>query len=314
MCFNPLRAELPPEGGRPILDPEGSLKLPCGKCSLCISKRAIEWATRARHEISEHNENCFITLTYAPENLNSDFIIKKDFQDFMKRLRKKSRKPIRYMVSYEYGSLTFRPHMHAILFGYSPAKQKHTLNSPSGHKLFTSPIMDELWDKGFHSIGEANEETAYYIASYALKGKERTIIHPNTGEECDIRDQMDSSKRPAIGLKYFEKNYEQLINTNNMLPRYYQKKLEEIDPLAFEMYQNKVQLNLKERSSYENYAKFVIDSQKSSLHVPHFREDIGTDKQIKTKEYLERRLKSLRDSYTPYMKKEKDHVKNVRNS
>jgi hypothetical protein len=291
MCLFPIKAEPCPERGRPTLHPEGSLKLPCGKCHICISKRAIEWATRARHEMSDHEENSFITLTYAPEHLRSDFIIKSDFQKFMKRLRKKTGKNIRYMVSYEYGSQNFRPHMHAILFGYSPPNQKHISNSPSGHKLFISSEMEQLWNFGYHSIGEANEQTAYYIASYALKGKERTIMHPNTGEEVEICDTMDVSKRPGIGLNYFLKNYKQMLDTDMVLPRYYKKKLEEVNIEAFEEYQNKVQENLKERSDYEKFAKFTIDHQKSSLHNPTFRANNKSHKENLRKDYFERRLK-----------------------
>lgn len=301
MCLHPIRAELPPEGGRPTLTPEGNLKLPCGKCHVCISKRAIEWATRARHEMSEHQENSFITLTYAPEHLSSDFIVKKDFQKFMKRLRRKTNQKIRYMVSYEYGSQYFRPHMHAILFGYNPSNQEYLTTTNSGSKLFTSPEMDELWGKGYHSIGEANEATAYYIASYALKGKERTIIHPETGEQVDIRDQMNVSTRPAIGLNYFLKNYDQLTDSGSILPRYYQKKLEEVDPDRFEDYQNSIMEKLQTRSDYENYAKLIIHNKKSSLHSSAFREDYinseTSDKENRRREFLEKRLKQLRDDY-----------------
>lgn len=311
MCLNPITAELPPEGGRPALDPEGSLKLPCGKCHVCISKRAIEWATRARHEMSEHEENCFITLTYAPEHLSSDFIIKSDFQKFIKRLRKQTKKKIRYMVSYEYGSKYFRPHMHAILFGYSPPNQEHVLTSPKGHKLFKSPKMEQLWTKGYHSIGEANEKTAYYIASYALKGKRRTISHPETGEEIEIRDQMNVSTRPAIGKNYFLKNYKQMIDTGAILPRYYKKVLEEYKPELFTEYQDKVLQNLKQRSDHENYAKFIIYHSESSLHSPTFREDCRDNqtyyRENKEREYHERRLKQLRDNYAPI---NKERIKN----
>ena len=143
------------EGGRPKLDPEGELKLPCGKCDECISKRSIEWATRAKHEISTHKENCFITLTYDDDH-RPDGIIKRDFQLFIKKLRKRYRKPIRYMVSYEYGTKTNLPHMHAILFGYDFKDQK-LLKYNKGNPLFTSKHLTSLWDKGFHSIAEANE-------------------------------------------------------------------------------------------------------------------------------------------------------------
>jgi hypothetical protein len=322
MCLSPIRAELSPEGGRPVLNPEGNLKLPCGKCHICISRRAIDWATRARHEMSLHDENSFITLTYNNENLNSDFIIKRDFQLFMKKLRKKTNKKIRYMVSYEYGSQFFRPHMHAILFGHDPKDQSYLMNSPSGSQLYTSSEIDKLWTNkdgdsmGYHSVGEACEETAYYIASYALKGKEREIFHPETGESVEIRDQMNVSVRPAIGLKFFEKNYEQMLDTESVLPRYYQKKLEEIDPIAFEHYQDNVQSKLKGRSDYENYSKLIINNAKSSLHSATFRADYENtnenNREVKRRKFLERRLKELKNDYA-FLKKGEKNAKNVYN-
>ena len=75
------------EAGKPRLDKEGELKLPCGKCRECISKRAVEWATRARHEISLHKQNSFITLTYNPENLPSKLITDEVKQDFKKSIQ-----------------------------------------------------------------------------------------------------------------------------------------------------------------------------------------------------------------------------------
>lgn len=302
MCLFPINATLPSDGGRPTLDPEGSLKLPCGQCYQCISKRALEWATRAKHEISLHKENSFITLTYNPENLNSDFIIKSDFQKFVKRLRKKlySSKKLRYMVSYEYGTKLYRPHMHVIFFGYNPSNQKFLKNTPSGNPIFTSQEISDLWDKGFHSIGTANEKTAYYIASYALKGKKKTIHHPDTGETIEIADTMDASKRPAIGLDYFLKNYQQLIDTKITLPRYYKKKLEENFPQLYEEYQNSMVETPIASSSGEKYAKYIIDSQKLNLSSTHHRTDGKTAEEIKKGEYYERLLKSNRDDYIAY--------------
>lgn len=318
MCLFPINAEHPPEGGRVKLSLEGSLRLPCGKCTECISKRAMEWSLRAKHEISEASENSFITLTYNNENLNSNFIIKKDFQKFIKRLRKKLKTKIKYMVSYEYGKKYFRPHMHAIIFGYNPSNQKFLKNTPSGHPIFTSKDIGKLWDKGYHSIGVANEQTAYYIASYALKGKKKTIYHPNTGESIEIADTMDVSKRPSIGLNYFAKNYQQLINTNTILPRYYLKILQEhaealtdkenkkilskrqkyilnlfpnLTDDLFAEYQDRQTLQIKNRSDGENYAKFVISNQKTSLSSTHLREDALNPYEQKLRRYQTGHLK-----------------------
>jgi hypothetical protein len=143
----------------------------------------------------------------------------------MKKLRKYTNKKINYMVSHEYGTKTFRPHHHVILFNYSPEDLKFLKLSPKGEKLFTSKELDKIWKNGFHAVGDANEKTAYYIAAYALKGKKHKIVD-QLGEEHDVSDSYDCSKRPAIGLEYFKNNYKQLIDSNERLPRYYRKKLE----------------------------------------------------------------------------------------
>lgn len=293
MCLFPLRSSLCPLGGRPTLDPEGSLMLPCGKCKECISKRALEWALRARHEMSMHKENSFLTLTYSPENLKSDFIIKPDFQNFMKRLRKHTMRNIRYMVSYEYGSKTYRPHMHAIIFGWEPPKQQFLKTTKTGHRLFTSSSLDKLWKHGFHSIGTANEKTAYYIASYALSGKAKTIVHPTTGEELQIQDCMDVSKRPAIGYLYLQQNCRQLVDSGEIMPRYYLKKLQSLNPTLHQRYEDERMTKFKTRSSHELYAKFTIDEAKSNQSNTEFREF----EEDKSKNYLEKLLKDNRDDY-----------------
>lgn len=298
MCLSPIRAAKQ-EFGRPKFCHEGELCLPCGKCTECIKKRAIEWAQRAKHEISLHNENCFLTLTYDEDNLPSQFIIKDDFQLFMKRLRKKLKKKIRYMVSYEYGSQKFRPHFHAIIFGYSPRNQKLLKKTPKGDSLFTSEEIKNLWNKGFHSIGTANEKTAFYIASYALKGKKHELIHPTTGEIQTVQDSMDVSKKPAIGLEYLNQNAEQLVNSNEPLPRYYVKKLPE---KLLEEYENKLIFNLKTRSSQELLAKFVIDQQKLDQSPSHYRE-IDLDK--KSLKGFKSILTNIRNTYVTATKAKK---------
>lgn len=210
----------------------------------------------------------------------------------MKKLRKTTENKLGYMVSYEYGGKTNRPHMHAIIFGYSPSKQVHIKNSPSGYPLFTSESISKLWDKGYHSIADANAKTAYYIASYALKGNSTYIVDEETGEEVEVHDKMDVSKKPGIGLKYLAKNAEQLVNSGDILPRYYLKHLEEprvidknypwIDttgfPQLFMDYQNRSMENLKARSSHEIYSKHCIVHQKNALHSTPFRADCDYSK------------------------------------
>ena len=326
MCLFPINAEPCPDGGTPRLDKEGSLKLPCGKCRECISKRAVEWATRARHEISEHTENSFITLTYNEQSLPSRLItddIKNDWRKFMKRLRKKLNQKISYMVSYEYGSQHFRPHMHALIFGWSPSNLQYWSTTQSGSKIYRSDELEKLWTYGYSSIGEANEKTAYYIASYALKGKERDIFHPETGEELTVRDEMSCSKRPAIGLEYFLKNAEQVVNSGDIIPRYYVKNLEDRErhtkliekypqhsdkikkfPDLVLEYEENLQRQIKNRSDHEKFAKFKIDLAKSDLNSTAFRATDLTDREKQKIAIYESQLKTERDNYVSITNKE----------
>jgi len=271
MCLFPVRAEKQ-EFGRPKLDPEGSIQLPCGKCYECISKRAVDWATRCRHEISLHNENCFLTLTYDDENLPSFLIVKKEFQKFIKKLRKKTKSKLRYIVSHEYGGKTGRPHHHAIIFGYNPDNQIYNREAPSGEPLFVSKDIDKLWTHGYHSIGTANEKTAYYIASYSLKSSKHHITNPTNGEIITVQDSMDASKRPAIGALFFRKNYQQLLDTKAQLPRYYKKLLERHHPDLHEEYENESLLrNNKPRSDHELLAAYTITNQQKNEGDSQYR-------------------------------------------
>lgn len=286
--------------GKIKFDREGDLLIPCGKCTECISKRAIEWATRARHEISTHKDNCFITLTYNNENLPSISDIKPEFQKFIKRLRKKTKSNIRYMVSHEYGSQTFRPHHHAIIFGWEPPTLTNpTPSKSSGELLFRSPELEALWTLGFSSVGSANERSAYYIASYSLKGKKHTLTDPKTGELITISDCMDASKRPAIGYNYFVKNQHYLVNSDQILPRYYLKRLLLENPLLHQQYENERSLKLTSRSSHELYSKFILDNQK--LTDSEFRQSNSTFNEVSQNET---QLIKNRDEYHRITKKE----------
>lgn len=319
MCLFPFRAE-PQEFGRPKFDHEGSLHLPCGKCSECRSKRASEWALRCAHEIAQNDENCFLTLTYDDENLPSPLIVKEYFQNFMKKLRKHCKSKVKYIVSHEYGSKTGRPHHHAIIFGFNPSSQTFLKTAPSGEPLFTSPIIEKLWKHGFHSIGTANERTAYYIASYALKSSTTDVVIDSSGEIRTLSDSMDASKRPAIGHDYFIKNAEQLVNTNTQLPRYYLKLMEKIAlgehriynskkiinkfSDLLELYENKraeENMDRQQRGSHEKLAKYVITEQLKSLSDDTFR---SAPENAQKKKLYEQHLRYERDSYALYKRKE----------
>lgn len=302
MCLFPVRATKQ-DIGRPKLDPEGDLGLPCGKCYECLSKRAYEWSVRCRHEIACHEKNCFITLTYDDMHLPSKKIVKSYFQKFMKKLRRKYQHNVsfKYIVSHEYGGKTGRPHHHAIIFGWTPSNQEYLQKAPSGEPLYTSKDLEELWPYGYHSIGDANERTAFYIASYSLKSNTNHFVDPTTGETMELTDSMDSSRKTAIGYEYFMKYYDRLASSGELLPRYYVKLLDRHFPDYLEIYENNLLLNFtKQKSSQQKLAKFVITSQKEALSQSGYRTAPDKKKEIDNYKNI---LRHDRDMYVQHLEK-----------
>jgi hypothetical protein len=229
MCIRPLRATKQ-EFGRPKLDPEGDVFLPCGKCHECITLRASDWGLRTQHELGDHDSNCCLTLTYDNDHLPSILSpsdVKYEFQKFMKRLRERSKSKLLYLCSHEFGSRTGRLHHHCIIFGFSFPDLVYWKTTPKGTKLFTSRLLSSLWPLGWANVGEASASAGFYIASYALKGSSQTFID-DSGDDFDLNDTMSVSKRPAVGLNYLLRNHRNLVLTSGRLPRYYIKKLGEL--------------------------------------------------------------------------------------
>lgn len=316
MCLFPVNAE-PQEFGRPKLDPEGTIKLPCGKCTECKAKRATDWSVRCKHELSCHDENTFITLTYSEDNLPSKLIVKDLFQKFMKNLRKKLKRKVKYIVSHEYGGKTGRPHHHAIIFGWNPSQQDFLQMAPSGEPLFTSPELHKLWTHGYHSIGTANEKTSYYIASYSLKSSSHTVVDSD-GEFRDLTDTMDCSKRTAIGYEYLLNNVDDLVEYSTIFPRYYKKVIETArdrvissidrslpvderlqyiakhsDRLLLTLESN---FQVRERGAHERLAKYVNSEQKKYQAKDGYR----TAPESKDSAFYTKHLKQERDEYTTF--------------
>lgn len=127
------------------------------------------------HEASLYDRNCFLTLTYDDAHLPlNGSLVKRDFQLFMKRLRKRYGSKIRFYMCGEYGESpgdgkSFgRPHYHALLFNHSFSDQRFFSRRQSG-TLFTSDSLSELWPFGFSVIGEVTFESAAYVSRYVMK-------------------------------------------------------------------------------------------------------------------------------------------------
>lgn len=218
------------------------IDLPCGQCIGCRLEKARQWAVRCMHEAQMHENNCFITLTYNDYNLPRNGSLKlKDFQLFMKRLRKKFGSGIRFFHCGEYGEgvqdgeEVGRPHYHALLFNFD-FEDKKVYTQKDGYKTYTSETLSGLWPYGYSVIGEVNFDSAGYVARYSLKkisGEKATSHYRGKKPEyCTM------SRRPGIGKKWFDKyRYEvypldrvNVRGVDSKPPRFYDNQMQKEDP------------------------------------------------------------------------------------
>ena len=176
------------------------------------------WAIRAYHESLCHDRNSFITLTYADAPPK---IEKEHLQNFFKRLRKASDRPIRYIACGEYGEETRRPHYHALIFGEDFLGGSYDIDN----QLYSNPWLEKAWGHGITSVGTFTMQSACYVAGYVQK----------KANDPDTFNLM--SRRPPIGKQWLERYWPELatrgytvINGSKMPipPVYYQWKEEEL--------------------------------------------------------------------------------------
>lgn len=272
-CFHPLKAERLPLGqivfystsaGSAWTGKGKPLDIPCGQCVGCRLEKSRQWAMRCVHEASLHDDNCFITLTYNPENMPPDGgLIKRDFVNFMKRLRKSiSPRKIKFYMCGEYGDKSNRPHYHAVIFGYNFPDWIYLFDSPGGEPIYTSPTLEKLWSYGFVTIGTVTFESAAYVARYVMKkinGPLADKINEDTGlrhyerfndftgeihEVLPEYSTMSRGGKNGHGIahdwirKYindcYPKDFTTIRGVRMRPPRYYDKYIEGIDPVMYD--------------------------------------------------------------------------------
>lgn len=188
------------------------IEIPCGECEECRLAHANEWATRCTMEAKNWNSNYFVTLTYRPDALPTTkegipTLRPKDLTNFFKRLRKhkkgnekwknintgKTESPIRYFACGEYGEKKGRPHYHAALFNLKLDDLKPLgPSAKTGHMLYKSKTLQEIWGLGFVVIGELTYKSASYISRYVMKkaGLPKKIYYH--------KDEYDNKKKKWV--------------------------------------------------------------------------------------------------------------------
>ena len=149
----------------------------------------------------------------------------KDVQKFLNTLRKyyerRGIKDIKYFYCGEYGSRG-RPHYHMILFGAPlDIKQLYDGHIDPKHKKFhfKSKEIDKWWGKGIVDIGEVEFNNCAYVARYCMKKlslENDDILYAEQGKEKEF---IRMSRRPAIGMRYYQEHKEDIYKNDEVIQR-----------------------------------------------------------------------------------------------
>lgn len=209
--------------------------VPCGTCVGCTISKSKDWANRCMLELLYHESSYFLTLTYNDAHIPKSFyvdeytgevfepatLLKKDFQDFMKRLRKRfSNCELRFFMCGEYGSKTFRPHYHAIIFGLKLNDLVYYKRSDNGDAYYTSQSLQDTWSiynrktgeyepLGHVVVGKVTWETCAYTARYVMKKSDG--VNKKFYSDMHISPEFTlQSRKPGIGFRYFYEHAEDI--------------------------------------------------------------------------------------------------------
>jgi hypothetical protein len=210
------------------------------------------------HESKLHEKNCFITLTYNEEHRPRG-LVKRDFQLFMKRLRKHYRgERIRFFHCGEYGDLLKRPHYHAILFGID-FDDRYPWRVCNGHTSYRSPTLEKLWTLGLSEIGNVTFESCAYVARYALKKITGSYANEHyadrlTGEILPP-EYVTMSRRPGIAADWYKRFKSDAYPSDFLIvrgakvtpPKFYDRLLEKENPELYEKIKKRRRANARIR-------------------------------------------------------------------
>lgn len=159
----------------------------------------------------------FITLTYDDNYLtfgeSSATLVKRDVQTFLKRFRKKIGRKVRYYCVGEYGTDTYRPHYHLIMFnvGYDDSED-----------------VQSCWGLGHVHVGDVTIQSISYVCKFH--------VNKTNAPRGTLPSFTLMSTKPAIGAGYVDRmskyhsesitrSYYSDGNIKKHLPRYYKNKL-----------------------------------------------------------------------------------------
>ncbi|QCS35954.1 replication initiator protein [Capybara microvirus Cap1_SP_61] len=188
---------------------------PCGHCASCLKAKQLNKTTCMQLEALNYRQPLFVTLTYADEPPSGVNV--KDVQNFLKRLRTNLKRkgydePIRYHCTAEYGSKTYRPHYHLIIYNM-PNEEFFDLPAfgSYGAGYAYDDFIRSCWKLGLtHSRLVSDVAALRYCAKYTakcssiLKGKNPPFM-------------LQSTKYGGLGSKVYKNLANEFLTQKNIV-------------------------------------------------------------------------------------------------
>lgn len=235
-------------------------EIPCGQCRICRINNSKMWATRCVLESKMWEENWFITLTYDEEHLPrrdeeyidpkgrswfddgswNGYLVPEDLQKFNKDMREYWRTHfnhigVRFFAVGEYGSKNLRPHYHGIYFNLpiKPNDLKFLKTTNDGNILYTCPILEKIWGKGFITVAHTNWNTAAYVARYCTKKMTGELGDIHYGLLGQIPEFQRMSNRPGIARAWYEKHKNEIYKLDEIIMKTTKEKTVSLRPPTY---------------------------------------------------------------------------------
>lgn len=229
--------------------------IPCGKCLGCFLERsrdkAVQLSLEKLNPEYKEDECWFITLTYEDEYLPIHSTVDtetgevfsgvslelKDIQNWIKKLRDNNpEKTIRYMCAREYGSQTYRPHYHIIVFGLPLDRELFCQigNNANGDPLWTTPQLDNIqsnicwtvrrplgdrkapiYRAGNVIVGEVTFQSIAYVARYTMK-KANKDYNADFWYKSQGMDLEAISQSQDLGKWYYDIHKHEIYETDKV--------------------------------------------------------------------------------------------------
>lgn len=204
--------------------------VPCGRCAACLQRKRQDWVIRLKEELKVSENAFFVTITYNDRYIpladEIPTLCKPDVQKYLKRLRKRLKKGLKYYLVGEYGTKTQRPHYHAIMF-----------NVITNGRMTPKDAIIDAWkiiredgkrdEIGNVDIGSVTGASMSYTAKYILQ----------TWRKYPEKERPFSLMSKGLGKSYIDVNKSYHIDnienmhyvgeggTKSALPRYFRDKL-----------------------------------------------------------------------------------------